>query len=183
MTTLPCQRASRVVAVAFVVVCVVVVAVSMQIQQTVTKCATLSALILDSDAHETRLSPAFHFIFHISFFFLHLLCCFLFFSLSVSLLFSCFLFAKFPGRVSLTARRVRVFLSVVNAAKPKRVTRNIRFFFHISACPLSLSLSALVFPLFSLCVCVFLHISHGGQVKNSVICSTASQLATNATRS
>lgn len=67
-----CQLVVVVVAVAFVVaavvVAVVVVAVSMQIQQTVTKCATLSALILDSDAHETRLSPAFHFIFHISFF-------------------------------------------------------------------------------------------------------------------
>lgn len=155
MTTLPCQRASRVVAVAFVVVCVVVVvvAVSMQIQQTVTKCATLSALILDSDAHETRLSPAFHFIFHISFFSALALLFFIFLSLSVSLLFSCFLFAKFPGRVSLTARRVRVFLSVVNAAKPKRVTCNIRFFSTSLRAPFRspfLHLSSLS----SLCVCV-----------------------------
>lgn len=173
-----------VVAVAFVVVCVVVVAVSMQIQQTVTKCATLSALILDSDAHETRLSPAFHFIFHISFFFLHLLCCFLFFSLSLSLSFSAascsqnFL-AAFPSR-----QAVWEFFSASSTRRNQSESHATSVFFpHLCVPPFALPFCTCLPPLLYVCVCVFLHISHGGQVKNSVICSTASQLATNATRS
>lgn len=133
MTTLPCQRCR----------------VAMQIQQTVTKCATLSALILADDSD------------------------------SVSRIFLQLPVAKFPGCVS---RSCEIFTIVQSQSqKPKRVTCNIRFLFPFFA--------RLLFLFLCFCFCsffphfCFLHISHGGQVKNSVICSPAASPLKYATRS
>lgn len=118
-------------------------------------------------------------LFSIFLFFLHLLCCFLFFSLTPFQLLPVrkISWPRFPHGTpceSFSQRRQRGETKASHMQHPFFST-SLRAPFRSPFLHLS-SLS-------SLSVCVFLHISHGGQVKNSVICSTASQLATNATRS